>query len=55
LGDGSAAILDELGFTPAEIDALADDKVVGLWSPGDPMIEGRRVLGLPKSARERAD
>ena len=51
LGDSSEAILDELGFARAEIDALAADKAVGLWSPGEPMIEGRRILGLPKSAR----
>lgn len=48
LGDSSAAILDELGYARAEIDALAADKVVGLWSPGEPMIEGLRVLGIPK-------
>jgi len=55
LGQESAEVLAELGFTRDEIDALAEERVVGLWQPGEPMIEGRRVLGLPKSARERAD
>jgi crotonobetainyl-CoA:carnitine CoA-transferase CaiB-like acyl-CoA transferase len=51
LGEGSAEILAELGYSRTEIDTLAQDRVVGLWSPGEPMIEGRRLLGLPKSAR----
>jgi len=51
LGQESAEVLSELGYSRAEIDALAKDRVVGLWRPGDPMIEGRRALGLPKSAR----
>lgn len=57
LGQESAEVLAELGYSRAEIDALAADRVVGLWSPGEPMIEGRRVMGLPKSARteQKAD
>jgi crotonobetainyl-CoA:carnitine CoA-transferase CaiB-like acyl-CoA transferase len=55
LGQESAEVLAELGYSRVEIDALAEERVVGLWQPGEPMIEGRRVLGLPKSAREKAD
>jgi crotonobetainyl-CoA:carnitine CoA-transferase CaiB-like acyl-CoA transferase len=55
LGQESAEVLSELGFTRDEIDALAEDRVVGLWQPGEQMIEGRRILGLPKSAREKAE
>jgi crotonobetainyl-CoA:carnitine CoA-transferase CaiB-like acyl-CoA transferase len=51
LGEGSADILGELGYSGAEIEALASDKVVGLWSPGEPMIEGRRVMGAGKAAK----
>jgi crotonobetainyl-CoA:carnitine CoA-transferase CaiB-like acyl-CoA transferase len=48
LGQESAEIMAELGYARAEIETLAADKVVGLWSPGEPMIEGRKVLGIPK-------
>lgn len=51
LGQESAEVLGELGYSRAEVDSLAADRVVGLWSPGEPMIEGRKVMGLPKSAR----
>ncbi|MCB2048005.1 MAG: CoA transferase [Novosphingobium sp.] len=52
LGEGSEAILGQLDYTGAEIEALAADKVVGLWSPGMPMLEGRRLLGAGKAAKE---
>ncbi|MCB2062921.1 MAG: CoA transferase [Novosphingobium sp.] len=55
LGEGSAEILSELGYSRAEIDTLAADRVVGLWQPGEPMIEGRRMLGVGKAAREQTD
>ncbi len=55
LGRESAEVLGELGYSRAEIDALAADKVVGLWQPGEPMIEGRRVLGAGKAAKAEAE
>jgi crotonobetainyl-CoA:carnitine CoA-transferase CaiB-like acyl-CoA transferase len=48
LGQGSAGIMAELGYSEAEIAALAAEQVVGLWSPGEPMLEGRRAMGMPK-------
>ena len=52
LGQESAEVLAELGYSRAEIDALAAERVVGLWQPGEPMLEGRREMGLSKAARE---
>ena len=55
LGDGTTELLDELGFSKAEISSLSDDNIIGAWSPGEPMIEGpRRLMGAGKAAAQRA-
>ncbi len=54
LGEDTAGILSDLGYSQVEIAALAADKVAGLWSPGEPLIEGRRVMGAGKAAKESA-
>lgn len=50
MGDGTRDVLAELGYEDADIMQLHEDKVVGVWSPGDPMLEGpRRFIGYKPS------
>jgi len=50
IGERTRDILGELGYTPAEISELAAEKVVGVWSPGEPLVQGpRRFLGYKPS------
>ena len=52
MGDGTAELLTELGYKEAEIARLAEENVIGVWSPGEPLIEGtRRVMGAGKHAK----
>lgn len=53
MGDGTAEILAELGYKEAEIARLAEEKVIGVWSPGEPLIEAeRRLMGAGKHAKQ---
>lgn len=52
LGDSTAQLLAGLGYDEARIAKLAQDKVIGVWSPGQPMVEGpRRMMGAGKFAK----
>jgi crotonobetainyl-CoA:carnitine CoA-transferase CaiB-like acyl-CoA transferase len=46
LGEGTREVLTELGYSPARIEALAAEKVVGVWEEGQPLLTGpRRFIG----------
>ncbi len=46
MGEFTEAILTELGYAPEAIAALSAEKVVGVWAPGQPLLEGpRRFIG----------
>ncbi|MBV1918212.1 MAG: CoA transferase [Sphingomonadaceae bacterium] len=55
LGNGTTDLLGELGYSNSEIEKLADDNVIGTWSPGEPLPEGpRHVMGASKAAKQAA-
>jgi crotonobetainyl-CoA:carnitine CoA-transferase CaiB-like acyl-CoA transferase len=46
VGDRTREVLEELGYSPAQIDALSAARIIGVWSLGQPVIEGpRRYAG----------
>ncbi len=50
MGDGTREIMHELGYSDERIMALHEEKVVGVWAPGEPMLEGpRRFIGYKPS------
>jgi crotonobetainyl-CoA:carnitine CoA-transferase CaiB-like acyl-CoA transferase len=57
LGEGTGEVLAAIGYSPERLASLAADRVIGLWSPGQPMLEGphRFIGGLPKGAAAEED
>ena len=43
VGEFTEAVLEELGYIPERIRELADERVVGLWKRGEPLIEAGRA------------
>jgi crotonobetainyl-CoA:carnitine CoA-transferase CaiB-like acyl-CoA transferase len=51
IGDGTKAIMSELGYTPERIAELHAAKAVGAWEPGQPMLTGpKRFIGYKPKA-----
>ncbi len=56
LGDSTAQILDELGYGAEQVERMHEAKIVGVWSEGQPLLEGpRRFMGLKPSTYEKAE
>jgi crotonobetainyl-CoA:carnitine CoA-transferase CaiB-like acyl-CoA transferase len=59
VGERTAEVLKELGYSDARIAELAAAKVAGVWKPGEPLISGpRRFIGYkpqPEQAAPKAE
>ena len=56
LGSLSIEIRSELGYGEGEVAAMHAAKVVGVWSEGQPLLEGpRRFMGLKPSIYEKPE
>ena len=54
LGNGTSELLDELGYSSAQIRELTDDQVIRTWSTGDPLPDGpHRLMGGGKFLRNQ--
>jgi crotonobetainyl-CoA:carnitine CoA-transferase CaiB-like acyl-CoA transferase len=54
LGDGTWDVLAELGYSPERINRLAEERCVGVWRPGDPLLDGPRHYIGGGAAREKS-
>lgn len=53
LGDGTEALMLELGYAKDEIARMHEAKIVGVWSQGEPLLEGpRRFIGIKPDSSE---
>jgi hypothetical protein len=53
VGEYTADVLAELGYSPARIAELAAAKVAGVWKSGEPLISGpRRFIGYKPEAAQ---
>ncbi len=47
LGDSTRELMLELGYTSDDIARMHDAKIIGVWSEGEPLLEGpRRFIGI---------
>jgi crotonobetainyl-CoA:carnitine CoA-transferase CaiB-like acyl-CoA transferase len=54
VGECTREVLREIGYSDAKIDELHEEKVAGVWNPGEPLLTGpRRFMGY-KPAEEKS-
>ena len=53
VGECTREVLRELGYSHEKIDELHEEKVAGVWNPGEPMLSGPRKFMGYKQAEEK--
>jgi crotonobetainyl-CoA:carnitine CoA-transferase CaiB-like acyl-CoA transferase len=54
VGECTREVLRELGYSDEKIDQLHEDKVAGVWNPGEPLIMGPRKFMGYKQTEEKS-